>query len=73
MALIRYLKTHTILSDVIYIIQDSGDMRTACWHSNGVQFLTSHSNGSLCIWSSNSSHGPIAVKKFYGVLYVSII
>lgn len=45
-----------------------GDLKSACWHSDGLQFVTGHADGSTCIWSVNNVTEPTQVKKLYGEL-----
>ena len=43
-----------------------GDLKSACWHSDGLQFVTGHADGSTCVWSVDNAARPTQVKKFYG-------
>ena len=42
-----------------------GDLKSACWHSDGQQFVTGHADGSTCVWSVTYATEPPQIKKFY--------
>jgi lethal(2) giant larvae protein len=46
-------------------LKDAGDLKDLCWHANGHQFLTCHSNGQLFMWNSQSPDSPPILKTIY--------
>ncbi|KAL5473173.1 hypothetical protein EMCRGX_G027621 [Ephydatia muelleri] len=46
-------------------LEEVGDLKSACWHSDGLQFVTGHADGSTCVWSVDNAARPTQVKKFY--------
>ena len=67
MAAVIGLPGSCVLKGVYFYLQeDVGDLKSACWHSDGQQFVTGHADGNTCIWSVNSAARPTEVKKFYG-------
>ena len=42
------------------------DMLSSAWHSDGIQFVTTHSDGTIAFWSIDNQTQPVKIKKPYG-------
>ena len=50
------------------VYKDEGldDIITSCWHPEGKQFVTTHTDGTIAMWSVDNHERPVKMRKPFG-------